>query len=133
MITIGDDHFTFSFLILYDNFPHFRYEDEDGQWRNEYDDQGYVFDPNTYEKPPEQVKNFPQSFEMQPINVHYRIRRSFILRKNFFRPKRNSKEKRLKLHPNVRFPFRPSPNQNHRNNLPFLIADGSGLSTGLSK
>lgn len=26
-----------------------RYEDENGEWRNEYDDEGYEFDPNRYE------------------------------------------------------------------------------------
>ena len=31
------------------DYDYYWYQDEDGNWRNEYDDYGYVFDPNKYE------------------------------------------------------------------------------------
>lgn len=32
-----------------DDYDYYYYQDEDGNWRNEYDDGGYVFDPDRYE------------------------------------------------------------------------------------
>ena len=31
------------------DYDYYWYQDEDGNWRNEYDDYGYVFDPDRYE------------------------------------------------------------------------------------
>ena len=31
------------------DYDYYWYEDEDGNWRNEYDDMGYEFDPERYE------------------------------------------------------------------------------------
>jgi myosin heavy subunit len=36
------------------DYDYFWYEDEDGNWRNEYDDQGYEFDPDVYEETKEE-------------------------------------------------------------------------------
>ena len=32
------------------DYDYYWYEDDDGNWRNEYDDEGYEFDPEVYEK-----------------------------------------------------------------------------------
>ena len=44
------------------DYDYYYYQDEEGNWWNEYDDMGYEFDPNRYEgdEEPEKVPNDAQ-------------------------------------------------------------------------
>ena len=38
-----------SLFFLFSDYDYYWYQDDDGNWRNEYDDYGYEFDPDRYE------------------------------------------------------------------------------------
>ena len=42
-------NYDFNNFNYFSDYDYYWYQDEDGNWRNEYDDYGYVFDPDRYE------------------------------------------------------------------------------------
>ena len=62
------------------DYDDYYYQDEDGNWRNEYDDEGYEFDPEKYEEAEEdefyteeEIKNAEEKMQVGTQNTEVAI------------------------------------------------------------